>query len=122
MRELHDLLAEQARRLEMGDQGEPAARLWGRLRAWPSASCATSSARWPRTGASSRWPRPRMRSTRSARLHLERGEPAEAVPWLERALGGAEPERKAELVPAPGARAHRRRAAPIARAAAWSAR
>ena len=97
LRELHDLLAEQARRLEMGDQGEVAARLWGqaaRLAERELRDADRAIAAHRRVIALS----PNQESLDAlARLYMERGEPAEAVPWLERALSGAELARKAEL-------------------------
>ena len=97
LRELHDLLAEQARRLEMADQGEPSARLWSQ-----AARLAERELRDPDRAIAAYRRVIALAPTQEAldalaRLHMERSEPAEAVPWLERALAGAEPGRKAEL-------------------------
>ncbi|HKE18580.1 MAG TPA: tetratricopeptide repeat protein, partial [Kofleriaceae bacterium] len=97
LRELHDLLAEQARRLEMGDQGETAGRLWAqaaRLAERELRDVDRAVAAYRRVIALA----PTQEALDAlARLYMERGEPAEAVPWLERALAGAELARKAEL-------------------------
>ena len=95
--ELCDLLADQARRLEMTDQGEPAARLWAqsaRIAEGELADAERAIAAHRRVIALA----PTQEALDAlARLYMDRGEPAEAVPWLERALVGAEVARKAEL-------------------------
>lgn len=96
-RELHDVLAEQARRLEMAHHGEPSARLWAQAARLAERELRDSDraiAAYRRVIALA----PTQEALDAlARLHMERSEPAEAVPWLERALAGAEPARKAEL-------------------------
>jgi tetratricopeptide (TPR) repeat protein len=103
-KELADLLAEQSRRLDMTEHGEPAARLWAQV-----AQISEKQLADPDRAIQAHRRVIALAPTQEsldalARLYMERGEPAEAVPWLERALNGAaglqaatDPTRRSEL-------------------------
>lgn len=96
-RDLHDLLVEQAKRLEVVDKSEAAARLWAQ-----TAHLAENQLSDADQAIAAHRRVIALAPTQNAydalaRLYMDKGEPAEAVPWLERALAGAEAGRQAQI-------------------------
>ena len=103
-KELADLLADQSRKLDSAESAEVSARLWAKVariseKQLGDADRAIQAHRRVIALAPTHEALDAL-----ARLYMERGEAAEAVPWLERALSGAaglppasEPARRADL-------------------------
>ena len=103
-KELADLYAEQSRKLDSAESADVAAQLWAKV-----ATISEKQLGDPDRAIQAHRRVIALAPTHEAldalaRLYMERGEPAEAVPWLERALSGAaglpaasEPARRADL-------------------------